>query len=134
MENLKRIKPNLLRGFTIIEVIMAIFVLVVGVVGIYSIAPRIVSITSINNRKFIASQLAREGIEIVRNIRDSNWLNGFDWNQMNEVYNLMDVFFLSTSGEGFGVPTIEAMTGHPIPGEPSTKINSKSISSAILLA
>ena len=28
---------------------------------------------------------------------------------MNEVYNIMDVFTLSTSGEGFGVPIIEAM-------------------------
>jgi glycosyltransferase involved in cell wall biosynthesis len=35
---------------------------------------------------------------------------GFDWNEMNNVYNLMDVFFLSTSGEGFGIPIIEAMS------------------------
>lgn len=34
---------------------------------------------------------------------------GFDWNKMNEVYNLMDVFLLTTSGEGFGIPIIEAM-------------------------
>jgi glycosyltransferase involved in cell wall biosynthesis len=34
---------------------------------------------------------------------------GFDWAKMNEVYNLMDCFFLSTSGEGFGIPIIEAM-------------------------
>jgi len=34
---------------------------------------------------------------------------GFDYKQMNEIYNLMDVFFLPTSGEGFGVPIIEAM-------------------------
>lgn len=33
---------------------------------------------------------------------------GFDYNTMNENYNAMDVFFLTTSGEGFGVPTIEA--------------------------
>jgi len=36
------------------------------------------------------------------------FFNGFSYKQMNEVYNVMDVFFLSTSGEGFGVPTIEA--------------------------
>jgi len=36
-------------------------------------------------------------------------MKAFDWTQMNEVYNLMDVFFLSTSGEGFGIPIIEAM-------------------------
>lgn len=34
---------------------------------------------------------------------------GFDWDKMNDVYNLMDVFLLSTSGEGFGIPIIEAM-------------------------
>lgn len=28
---------------------------------------------------------------------------------MNEVYNVIDVFLLSTSGEGFGIPIIEAM-------------------------
>lgn len=35
--------------------------------------------------------------------------DGFGWDKMNEVYNLMDCFFLSTSGEGFGIPIIEAM-------------------------
>jgi glycosyltransferase involved in cell wall biosynthesis len=37
------------------------------------------------------------------------FFDGFDYKQMNEIYNLMDVFFLSTSGEGFGIPIIEAM-------------------------
>lgn len=37
-------------------------------------------------------------------------LDGFPQNEMNNVYNLMDVFFLSTSGEGFGIPIIEAMS------------------------
>lgn len=35
---------------------------------------------------------------------------GFDWNQMNEVYNVMDCFLLTTSGEGWGIPLIEAMS------------------------
>lgn len=35
---------------------------------------------------------------------------GFDWGEMNKVYNLMDVFLLTTSGEGFGIPIIEAMS------------------------
>ncbi len=37
-------------------------------------------------------------------------LKGFPRSKMNEIYNLMDVFFLSTSGEGFGIPIIEAMS------------------------
>jgi len=37
------------------------------------------------------------------------FFNGFDYKQMNEVYNVMDCFLLTTSGEGFGIPIIEAM-------------------------
>ena len=36
-------------------------------------------------------------------------LNGWPQSEMNNVYNLFDCFFLSTSGEGFGIPIIEAM-------------------------
>jgi glycosyltransferase involved in cell wall biosynthesis len=38
------------------------------------------------------------------------YYKGFDYTQMNEVYNLMDVFLLTTSGEGWGIPTTEAMS------------------------
>ena len=38
------------------------------------------------------------------------WFKGFDYSRMNEIYNLMDVFLLTTSGEGFGIPIIEAMS------------------------
>ena len=33
----------------------------------------------------------------------------FTYKAMNEVYNLMDIFLLPTSGEGFGIPIVEAM-------------------------
>ncbi|MCK5177411.1 MAG: glycosyltransferase, partial [Candidatus Aenigmarchaeota archaeon] len=35
--------------------------------------------------------------------------DGFDYSAMNEVYNAMDCFLLTTSGEGFGIPILEAM-------------------------
>ena len=37
-------------------------------------------------------------------------LKGFNWNEMNEIYNLFDMFLLTTSGEGFGIPIIESMS------------------------
>lgn len=44
-----------------------------------------------------------------------NAFQGFPQSEMNNVYNAMDVFFLTTSGEGFGVPIIEAMScGIPV--------------------
>lgn len=45
----------------------------------------------------------------------TRYFKGFNYKSMNEVYNVMDVFFLPTSGEGFGIPTIEAMSaGIPV--------------------
>lgn len=37
------------------------------------------------------------------------YYKGFDYKDLNELYNLMDVFLLSTSGEGFGIPIIESL-------------------------
>jgi len=67
------------RGFTLIEILIAISVMTIGIVGIYTIVPNIIAVTGANTDKFIASQLAREGIELVRNIRDTNWLKGLSW-------------------------------------------------------
>ena len=39
----------------------------------------------------------------------TTFFNPFGYDQMNEIYNLMDIFYLTTSGEGFGVPLVEAM-------------------------
>ena len=61
-------------GFTIIEVMMAIFVLTVAVGGSYALIQQTLISASLNQQKLIAYYIAQEGIEIVRNIRDSNWL------------------------------------------------------------
>ena len=53
--------------------------------------------------------IGRLGIQNRVMFTGMKFFKGFDYKKMNDVYNLMDVFFLSTSGEGFGVPTIEAM-------------------------
>ena len=58
---------------------------------------------------FDSHQLIKKlGIENRVRFSGMNFFKGFDYKQMNEIYNVMDVFTLSTSGEGFGVPIIEA--------------------------
>jgi type II secretory pathway pseudopilin PulG len=68
----KKIKSR--RGETIIEVFVAVIVLVVGVLA----ATRLFALATITNQlskeRVIATSLAREGIEAVRVIRDTNWL------------------------------------------------------------
>src|SRR3989344_8702093 len=68
------------RGFTLIEAIVAIAVISVGFIGSLSLLRYASSQASSLKDQVIAINLAAEGIEIVRNIRDSNWLKGnIDW-------------------------------------------------------
>lgn len=62
---------------------------------------------AVNDLLRLATQL-----KVIHKIRftGTTYAQQFPRNKMPEVYQLMDVFFLSTSGEGFGIPTIEAMS------------------------
>jgi len=66
-------------GFTILEVIIAIFLITVGLISVYSTATYITSSSRLSKGKLIASQLAQEGVEVVRNIRDQNWMEQRGW-------------------------------------------------------
>lgn len=61
-------------SFTIIEVITAIFLLTIGVLGVYALIQATTAFLSLSSYKLVASYLTQEGLEIVRNIRDSNYL------------------------------------------------------------
>lgn len=54
--------------------------------------------------------IARLGLQNRVVFTGMRYFNGFSYEQMNEVYNAMDVFILTTSGEGFGIPMVEAMS------------------------
>lgn len=61
-------------GFTLLEVIIASFILTIGVVGAFTLIQRVSGSASIGSNQLVASYLVQEGIEIVRNIRDSNFI------------------------------------------------------------
>jgi prepilin-type N-terminal cleavage/methylation domain-containing protein len=61
-------------GFTVIEVLIAIFVIAIGAAGVFALMGRTIADSSANNNKLVASYLSQEGVEIVRNIRDTNYL------------------------------------------------------------
>ena len=69
-------------GFTLIETLVAVFLLTVGTVGSFSLMQKATSFASISSAQFVASYLAHEGIETIRNIRDTNYLTkGRAWDK-----------------------------------------------------
>lgn len=84
MRRIVKIK-NFNQGFTLIELVISIFVLVVGVIGVYNSLSFAIIYTGDISSRLTAAYLAQEGIEITRNIRDNNWLSGsINWdNELN---------------------------------------------------
>lgn len=63
-----------------VEVMGAILVIGIGVAASYYIVQQIISYTFASSSRLTAAYLAEEGVEIVRNIRDTNWVSNNVWN------------------------------------------------------
>jgi len=68
-------------GFTLIEIIITISILLFGIVMVYGPFATIVLLTDNISSRFTASYLAQEGLEIVRNLRDNNFISKVAWTQ-----------------------------------------------------
>ncbi|RLC38233.1 hypothetical protein DRH27_02760 [Candidatus Falkowbacteria bacterium] len=67
------------KGFSILEAVVAFYLITMGMVGLLSLVTFSIKTQYITKNMVTGSQLAQEGIELVRNIRDTNWLKHDDW-------------------------------------------------------
>lgn len=67
-------KNKKIKGFALIEVLFSLGMFVAGVIAVVSLMNQEISKSIDRRNEVIAGQLAQEGIELVRNIRDNNWL------------------------------------------------------------
>lgn len=69
------------KGFTLIEVLAVIFVITVGVTGSLVLIQSSMSSSRLVSYELTGTYLTQEGVEIIRSVRDSNWLEGDQWDQ-----------------------------------------------------
>ncbi len=67
-------------GFTLLEVLVALSVLIMGLLASVSLLTKTSSLNTVISDRLIASHLAQEGIELVRNLISNNILAGKIWN------------------------------------------------------
>jgi hypothetical protein len=68
------------RGQTIIEALVAISLLVFGILGVLRLMSQSLGLTGVVRDQYIANHLAAEGVEVIKNIIDTNVQNGSPWN------------------------------------------------------
>ncbi|MDD3386742.1 MAG: prepilin-type N-terminal cleavage/methylation domain-containing protein [Candidatus Pacebacteria bacterium] len=68
------------KGFTLIEMIVAVLIVGIGILGIFSFVSKFSEQSQYIRDVSVAANLGQEAIEIVKNIRDYNKINGLNWN------------------------------------------------------
>lgn len=72
-------KHHTQKGFTLVETLAAITLLIVVITGTYAAAQTGLSGATLSREEVAAFYLAQEGIEMIRNVRDENGLADRDW-------------------------------------------------------
>lgn len=67
--------------FSIVEILVWVMIFSLGLVSIYMLIASSMKMNEYSKNSIIASNLAREGIEIVRNVRDNNYATLHNWNK-----------------------------------------------------
>lgn len=74
---MNRVRLNTRKGFSIIEVIIALTVISVAFVAVATLVGKNLQANARNQHYLTAHFLTQESLEVVRNLRDKAWLNNF---------------------------------------------------------
>jgi len=98
------------KGFTLIEMVVSVFIITVAVVGIIQVTTKYIQQTKAEKENYVAALLGQEGIEIIKNIRDTNWIDVAVWNdglttcgsgcEIDMTFNAETPVFTAWSGSG----------------------------------
>lgn len=67
-------------GQGLLEMIVAMGIITTGLLSVVTLVSANLNASRQSAERFVASSLAREGVEAARAVRDGNWLSGTEWN------------------------------------------------------
>lgn len=88
-------------GQTLIETIVAIFILTMAITSGLAVTIYVLSNSGVSLNQVVATNLAREGVEMVRNMRDTNWLESDAYAATDPSYALSTCNDASVSSSDF---------------------------------
>ncbi len=111
------------KGFTIIETLVAISVLLIALAGPLTIAAKGLYSSYYSRDEVTAFYLAQEGIEYFRNMRDTNYLSGQTWdNHFSDCIGKCRVDVTNNNPSNSGVTSCSSDNAH-LPGLTCNRLN-----------
>lgn len=89
---MKKIDFKNKKGFTLIEMLIAVFIFTASLAALMSISSRAIFAAKEAERHVVGNYLAVEALESVRHIRDSAFLNGIQGDSFSDMFYDHDVF------------------------------------------
>jgi Tfp pilus assembly protein PilV len=102
------------KAFTLIETLIAITLMTVVITAVTGLILTTLQANARNLRSLQATLLAQEGLEALRYMRDSNWLQNYDWDGGDQLWG--ENFEAGTSGKTVYVvstPCTRVLSEHP---------------------
>jgi prepilin-type N-terminal cleavage/methylation domain-containing protein len=84
--SMSRVPCRMSQGFSLIEVLVTLFVLSAGLVGVSVLMANNIRSSENSKNQIIATQLAQEGIELVRNLKDNKQLDAAPYNNQTCIF------------------------------------------------
>lgn len=117
-------KNKKLKGFSVIEIIIVIAIISVGLINLLGVGAFSLKISNIVKQTSIADSLAKESIEVVRNVR-----NGTDWDTDGiGILNTGAVFYYPELNTGSNPPAWTLVSGEEIINNFTRRINFEEVS------
>ena len=100
------------KGFTLIETLVSILIFSAALLSLMAIAGKGIGETEVAKEETVAHYLAQEGLEVVRNVRDTNYLNSAAWDaNFGTMCAYPNTCNVSYNG-GTSTPTLETCTSN----------------------
>jgi len=71
-------------GFTLVETLVSLFILSIAITGAFAVISFNLSNAISVRNSFVASGLAQEGMELTRNLRDTDWFAGREFGSFGD--------------------------------------------------
>lgn len=121
---LKKVVLGKSKGFSIIEIIIVIAIISVGLINLLGVGAFSLKISSVVKQTSIADSLAKESIEVVRNVRD-----GTDWDTDGiGILNTGTVFYHPELDTGVNPPAWTLVSGEETINNFTRRINFDKVS------
>ncbi len=86
-------------AFSLIELLVSMAIIGIGLLGISSLAAQNIRVQYFNRNSLISAQLAQEGLELARNLRDNDWKSASPITSSSSLEGLYnDLFTIDYSG------------------------------------